>query len=280
MRRSHEPTRRIPRPCSPPPPRARARHRRPERRQPLLPAPRRPPVGLPRRRPARRGHGHRPDEADRQRRRRPRRARRGHPQGRPRRAHRRLLRAGRQGQRLVPRRGDDRVRERQAGVDRRLVRGRRRRRAGRDRHARPPEGRHALPPGVLQGPRRGQGEDRLAARAREGPAQALPQHADDARDQPARARHARGEVLCARRRRRARRRPLRRRRPRGADRYGQAAEPGEAEPAAEQQQHEPAAGERDRDLALLLLRGQPRAEVRRRSTRARRPWRSRRSARR
>ena len=55
---------------------------------------------------------------------------------------------------------------------------------GRDHHARPAEGRHALPPGALQGPRRGPGEDRLAARAREGPAPPLPQDADDARDNP------------------------------------------------------------------------------------------------
>ncbi len=91
-------------------------------------------------------------------------------QGRARRDHRRLLRPGRPGQRVVPRRGHHRVRERQARLDRGLLRGRRRRRAGRDRHARPSEGRHALPPGALQGPRRGPGEDRVAARAREGPA--------------------------------------------------------------------------------------------------------------
>src|SRR3954454_17678109 len=42
----------------------------------------------------------------------------------------------------------------------------------------------------------------------------------------------------------------------------QAAEPGEAEAAAHQQQHEPAAGERNRHLALLLLGGEACAEVR------------------
>ena len=50
----------------------------------------------------------------------------------------------------------------------------RRRREGRHRHAGPPEGRDALPAGVLRRARRGPRQGRVAARAREGPAEALP----------------------------------------------------------------------------------------------------------
>ena len=85
------------------------------------------------------------------------------------------------------------------------------------------------------------------------------QHADDARDQPARAGRARGEVLRPRRRQ-----VLAVDLSGGRDReelIRAGARTSEAEPAADEQQREPAAGERHGDLALLLLGGEARAEV-------------------
>ena len=104
--------------------------------------------------PARRGEGHEPDQADRERRDGPGGARHRHREGPGRRGHVRLVRAGQARQRLVPRRGHQGVRERQGAIDGGLVGGRRRRRRGRDRHARAPAARAAVPPGVLQGPGR------------------------------------------------------------------------------------------------------------------------------
>ena len=99
------------------------------------------PLGLPRdrhrgHRRAGRGRGHRRDEDDRQRRRGPGRPRHGHRERRAGRGHRRLVRPGRRRQHLVPGREHRGVRERQDRQPRGLVRGRRRRRAGRDRDAR------------------------------------------------------------------------------------------------------------------------------------------------
>ena len=74
------------------------------------------------------------DEAHRKRRHGTGRSRRRHRGRQAGRGHRRLVRAGSLRKRLVPRRGDDRVRERQARLDEGLLRGRSRRRAGgRDR---------------------------------------------------------------------------------------------------------------------------------------------------
>ena len=74
---------------------------------------------------------------------------------RPGRGHARLVRAGHAGKRLVPGRGDGRVRERRSHHDGRLLGGRRRWRAAGHRHARRPAGRRHLPPGVLRGRGRG-----------------------------------------------------------------------------------------------------------------------------
>ena len=108
------------------------------------------------------------------------------------------IRPGPRGQRLVPRRGDHRVRARQAGLDRRAPSRQEStaRRLG-SMPARPKVGMRYRQ--ESQGSRRGPREDRLGARAREGPAPPLPQDADDARDQPARAGRPRGEVLRPRR---------------------------------------------------------------------------------
>ena len=123
-----------------------------------------------------RGHRDRSDQADRQRGHRSRGPRHRDREGRAGRGHVRLVRPGPQGQRLVPGRGHQGLRERQGGLDRGLVRGRGGRRQAGDRHARKAAPGHAVPPGALQGPRGGQGARAQPRRPGRGARRPLPAH--------------------------------------------------------------------------------------------------------
>ena len=149
-------------------------------------------------RPARRRHRHPPDEEGRHRHRRPRRARHRDRARAGRRGHLRLVRAGRARQRLVPRRGHDRVRGRQAGVDGGLAR-RRASTAPRPGSSCPPI--RAPGMGYRQEHYPGHAEDAgprpQPRRAGRGAVRPLHGRADDARVEPARAEGARVQVLRA-----------------------------------------------------------------------------------
>jgi hypothetical protein len=144
-------------------------------RQPVLADEARKSVGLPRDGRRRRGlprrrHRSRQDEGDRERRRSADRPRPGDRRRPDHGGHVRLVRPGLRRQPVVPRRGHDGIREREAEDYDGLLGGRRRRSAAGDHHAREPAGGDGLSRGVLQGPRGGRRLHHQHRRARQGPA--------------------------------------------------------------------------------------------------------------
>ena len=126
------------------------------------------------------GHGHRGTG-------RPRRRLGGRAAGR---GHVRLVRAGRRREHLVPRRGHEGVREREAEDDRRLVGGGRRRCTGRHRRAGESRARARVPAGVLRRGGRGRRHSALTRRVGGGAGGLLPRRADDEGLHAARARRS------------------------------------------------------------------------------------------